>query len=167
MVEVYKDLGVLVSPTLDFSEHLIHVVRNAPRLCSLIFRMFIIRQPDFYIQLYKSLILPHFMYCSTVWRPYSKKSIEALESVQKRFVRRLAFRCGLSRKSICLRSIADLHREADIRMYRRLSALGLSEDMFSISSNNLRSCITLRSLQVARSEKVNNMFSFRVVRLLR
>jgi hypothetical protein len=39
--------------------------------------------------LFKALVRPHFEYASSVWSPYKKKNIEAIENVQKRATRML------------------------------------------------------------------------------
>jgi len=167
IVKVFKDLGVLVSSSLDFSDHRNAVIKKAFRISSLIFRAFAIKKPEFYIQLYKSLVQPLLLYCSTIWTPYKGKDIQALESVRNRFIRRLARRCNVSKSSISLQPVMDLHREADIRMFHRLSALGIAENLFDIDANNLRSCTTIRTLQVAKTEKINHLYTFRLPSIIR
>ena len=167
VVKVYKDLGVLMTPSLDFSDHISHVVKNASRVCSLIFRSFVIKRPQFYIRLYKSLVEPILTYCSTVWSPHKAKDVIALESIRSRFIKRLSRRCNIAKKSILLKSVMELHREMDIRMYHRLQCLGIAEHLFEVEINNLRSVNTIRSLQVARTEKINNTYSFRLPRIIR
>lgn len=61
----------------------------------------------------------------------------------------------------------ELHASADVRMYHKLCALNITENMFDVQHNNLRSGSNIRSVAVARTERVNNIFSFRVTRMLR
>ena len=41
------------------------------------------------LTLFKSLVLPHLDYCSPLWSPVDAYSIKAIESVQRKFTRRL------------------------------------------------------------------------------
>ena len=58
---VCRDLGVLVTPNLDFSNHIHNKVKSASILINTLFRCFINKNPSFYIHLYKSLILSKFL----------------------------------------------------------------------------------------------------------
>lgn len=165
--EKVRDLGLTLEPRLDFSSHITNVIRSASTLVNTIFRTFIIARANFYIQLYKALVLPKFLYCCEVWRPHYKKYIEALEHVQNKFVKRLTIRCNIDRNKIDLDSIATLHRNADMRMYNRLKKSGALNKYFDIRANNLRSRQTVCSREVARTEAVNNMFAWRMARQLR
>lgn len=166
-VNVYKDLGVLVTPSLDFSAHIGSVVSRASRVVSLIFRSFITKNPDFYVHLFNSLVKPLLLYCSTVWSPYKQKDVQSLEAVRNRFIRRVSRRCKVLKDSICLDTVMELHREADLKMYHRLCALGIAESLFDIDFNNLRSGTTIRTVLVASSEKINQLYSFRLPRVIR
>ena len=143
------------------------LLKKASRVSSLIFRAFVVKKPEFYSHLYKSLVQPLLLYCSTIWSPYKVKDIQALESVRSRFIQRLARRCDVPKNSITLQSVMDLHREADVNMFHRLSALGFNNHLFDIDSNNLRSCITVRSLQIARTERINQLYTFILPRVIR
>jgi len=166
-VNIYKDLGVLITPNLDFSAHIDHVVKKASRISSLIFRTFIIKRQEFYLHLYRSLVQPIFLYCCTIWTPYKQKYIESLEAVRRRFIKRLSRRCSLPPSSISLKTVMELHKEADKNMFYRLDSLGLARNLFDIDANNLRSTLTIRAPQIARTEKINNLFTFRLPRVIR
>ena len=167
VAQSYKDLGVLINPRLDFTEQITAVVKSASILCNTIFRCFIIKRPEFYLSLYKALVLPKILYCSQVWTPYLSKDVSALEKVQHNFLRRVAKRCSISPHSISLPSIRSLHEAADVRLFNQLSILGLDVHIFNIYFVNLRRNRLIQSTEVARSERVNNLFSWRVPRLLR
>mgnify|MGYP001506597408 CR=1 FL=1 len=55
-VDEYKDLGIKISPKLDFSTHVADAVRSYTRTCNLILRCFVINRPDFHIRLFESLV---------------------------------------------------------------------------------------------------------------
>ncbi|XP_028966502.1 uncharacterized protein LOC114828045, partial [Galendromus occidentalis] len=99
-----NDLGVTITPTLDFSAHIADTLLIASRLTGTIMRSFIVRDPTFYIHLYRSLILPRLTYCCEIWRPYLKKEIKALDRLQNSFIRRVAYRCDVDRETIALES---------------------------------------------------------------
>ena len=56
--EIFKDLGIFVDKDLKFNEHLKFVTGKSFKLINLIFRIFHIRSPKLYINLYKIYILP-------------------------------------------------------------------------------------------------------------
>lgn len=162
-----RDLGLTLEPRLDFSSHITGVIRSASALVNTIFRTFIILRPEFYIQLYKALVIPKFLYCCEVWRPHYKKYIEALERVQCKFIKRLIIRCKVDPSKIELDTVASLHQKADVRMYNRLKKSSALDKYFDIRVNKLRSGQTVCSRTIARTEAVNQMFAWRMARQLR
>lgn len=166
VVSKYRDLGVIINPRLDFHEHIASVILSASRITNTIFRCFIVKQPEFYLKLYVSLVIPKLLYCCEVWRPYRKCDVTSIESLQSKFLRRVSLRCGVPRESLCLPNISDLFKKADLSMYKRLSKLESFNDIFDINVNNLRSNFNVRTKKVARNDKVNNMFAWRLCRIL-
>ena len=165
-VNCFRDLGVVVAADLDFDIHISQVVRSANAICNTIFRCFIVKSADFYTNLYTSLVVPRFLYCSEVWRLYLKKP-DAIERVQNRFIRRVSKRCDIPRSAIVLRPISELHDEADMRMYDRLCTLNMIEQFVEIRENSLRSGRTVSAHEVARTDRINNLFAWRLARRLR
>ena len=167
LTSLIDPLGVIVTPDLDFDLHITQVVKSANAICNTAFRCFIIKDPEFYLTLYRSLVVPKFLYCSEVWRPFLGKHIEAIDRVQSRFIRRVSKRCDVSRDSISLKPIRELQDAADLKMYNRLCSLNVIDRFLDIRPNNLRSEQTVSALEVARTDRVNNMFSWRLARMLR
>jgi hypothetical protein len=161
-----RDRGVAVTASLNFDEHITQVVQSASITCNLIFRCFIIKVPEFYINLYKSIVLPKLTYCCEVWRPYLRKHTDAIERVQTRFLRGVCRRCHLDKKSISLPPISQLYDLADMNMFKRLKLNEVVGDFFITRENNLRSGQTITAKSVARNERINNVFSWRVARRL-
>ena len=85
--EFVKDLGVYLTPKLDFSFHCNHIANNAFRRSYLIFASFVSRDSNFLLKMYTTFIRPLLEYGSQVWSPYLKKNIEKIESVQHYFTR--------------------------------------------------------------------------------
>lgn len=162
----YRDLGIPMNPKLDFSEHLSNTLLSVNRVSNTIFRCFIVKRPEFYLRLYNALIVPKLLYCCQVWRPYLKRDLSALDSVQSRFIRRVAFRCGIERESLTLPSLKSLFDKADLNMYNTLKSLPSFVNMFDVKMNNLRSATNVRAHHIAKSDKINNMFVWRVARNL-
>ena len=98
--ESFGDPGIEMRAALDFNRHVALLVKLASLICSKIVRCFIVKRHEFYLHLYEALVLPKFTCCCEVWRPHLRKHIEALERVQRRFTRRVAARCNISRDSI-------------------------------------------------------------------
>jgi len=61
---ITRDLGIFISPSLDFSFHICHTIKSAAIMLGTIFRCFTTRNPSVYICLYKCLTLAKFLYCS-------------------------------------------------------------------------------------------------------
>ena len=66
---VVRDLGVFVSADLDFNYHIAQTVKSALLLVNTNFRCFVLKEPDVYIRLYKSLVISKLLYCSPVACP--------------------------------------------------------------------------------------------------
>ena len=81
----FKDLGVLVDEKLSFKDHHIQdKINKAFSMLGIINRNF--KHIDMYsfILLYKNMVRSQLDYCSSVWSPYKKGDIDAIEKVQKR-----------------------------------------------------------------------------------
>ena len=80
----HKDLGVIISSDLSWSNHYRHIITSAYKSLGLIRRSFTTTSISAKRQLYLSLIRSHLTYCSPVWRPHLIKDITLLKKVQKR-----------------------------------------------------------------------------------
>ena len=84
-----RDLGVLMSSTGAFKEHIEHTVIEAQKLCSWILRTFHTREPLLMLTLWKSLIQSKLEYCSQLWCPIQKGNIQRIEMVQRSYIRKI------------------------------------------------------------------------------
>ena len=82
--ESTKDLGIILSNDLDWSEHYCSITAKAYKILGLIRRCFKTSSLDAKRKLYISLVRSHLLYCSQVWRPHKIKDILLLERVQRR-----------------------------------------------------------------------------------
>ena len=55
---IVKDLGVLTTPDLKYSEHVKEIVTKASRRANWILRSFIVSEPELYIKLFNCYVLP-------------------------------------------------------------------------------------------------------------
>ena len=135
-------------------------------IVNMIFRCFIVNNPLVYVNMYKSIVLSRIMYCSPVWEPHHKKYIAMLEGVQSKFLKRLRWRCNLSGANIKLPSITDLFYKQNIATLKQLKNAGLIANFFNVRHNRLRSGCTITPKEVARTELINNIFAWRLTRLV-
>ena len=84
-----KDLGILMSSNLRFSEQINSVASKCRSLCGWILRTFITRTANVMLKLYRSLILPRFDYCSQLWSPFRNYEWNQLEAIQRMFTSRI------------------------------------------------------------------------------
>jgi len=78
------DLGVHFDEKLSFREHMHAEINKAYMMLGIIKRNFIYLTIPTFVLLYNSMVRSHLDYCSSVWPPYKKGDIEALEKVQKK-----------------------------------------------------------------------------------
>lgn len=87
-----KDLGVIFTSNLDFSDHIRYIKNKALKQLG-----FIIRNtkgfsnPSTLIKLYNSYVRSHLEYLSTVWNPFYAYQSQHLEIVQNKFLRQLFY----------------------------------------------------------------------------
>ena len=74
----------MIGKDLEASSQCVKVVKAANQILDMIKRAFTFKTKDNLLQLYKSLVRPHFEYCMQVWSPYLKKDIDLREEVQHR-----------------------------------------------------------------------------------
>ncbi len=84
-----RDLGIIVSQDLKFHEHCAKIVRSTSIMSNLIFRSFPCRQPGFLVRMFWTFVQPHLEYATQVWTPHLKKDIDLVESIQRRYTKRI------------------------------------------------------------------------------
>jgi hypothetical protein len=89
-----RDLGVVVDSKLTFEKHIDHIIKRANKSLG-----FIIRSCSQFTNLkiakilYCSYVRSNLEYCSQVWNPRYGVYINRLESVQRKFLRYLNYKC--------------------------------------------------------------------------
>ena len=84
-----RDLGVTMSNTATFTEHINKIADSARDMCSWILRTFKSRSPELMLTTWKSLVLPILDYCSQLWCPTAKGEIQKLEKIQQSLTRKI------------------------------------------------------------------------------
>jgi len=84
-----KDLGILFDDKLSFREHIQDKINKAYMMLGIIKRNFRHMTISTFILIYKTMVRSYLDYCCSVWAPYKKGDIEALEKVQKRATKML------------------------------------------------------------------------------
>ena len=94
--DVVRDLGIHMSSSLDFSAHCGIIAGKAASRVGLVLRAFRSRDKKFMLSLYTTHIRPILEYNTEVWSPLFKKDIDLIESIQKKFLKRIRGFSGLS-----------------------------------------------------------------------
>jgi len=81
-----KDLGVTLDVEMNYNQHIQNQINKVKNISSWIYRTFMTRDTDVMITLWKSLAIPHLDYCSQLWSPSKRSSIQQLEQLQKSFL---------------------------------------------------------------------------------
>ena len=85
-----RDLGVVMSSTGEFKDHITQLLDTVRDLSHWILRSFKSRSPTVMLQLWKSLVIPRLDYCSQLWNPNQVGLIQKIENLQRSFVRHIA-----------------------------------------------------------------------------
>ena len=84
-----RDLGIIVSSDLLPSLHVTDIVSKAHMRAGLILRAFMSRDIHLLKRAFLVYVRPIVEHNSVVWSPYTARGIDAVESVQRRFIKRL------------------------------------------------------------------------------
>jgi hypothetical protein len=89
-VSSQKDLGVTFCDNLKFGKHCTEISHKAHIRANLILKCFTASPAKVLVRAFSVFVRPILEYGSEVWNPYLKKDVLKLESVQRRFTKRLA-----------------------------------------------------------------------------
>ena len=88
-VSVVRDLGVFIDDSANFST-IHHIVTRASARANLIHKCFMSKDISTLTRAFIVYVRPLLEYASVVWSPYLVKDIKRVESVQRRFTKRLS-----------------------------------------------------------------------------
>ncbi len=89
-VPAVRDLGVLLSNDCSWTPHIQLMLKSARTMASWVFSVFSDRTPFLMLTLFKTLVRSKLEYCCPVWNPHKIADIEAIESVQRNYTRRIS-----------------------------------------------------------------------------
>ena len=84
-----RDLGVLVDCDLKFTEHISSVTSRGHARANLILKCFASSDHGTLLRSFTTYVRPLLEYASPVWSPSTKGAISKIESVQRRFTKRM------------------------------------------------------------------------------
>jgi hypothetical protein len=84
-----RDLGITITSNLHFTSHIITTVSKALQCTSILFRGFLSRDLHLIRQSFITYIRPPIEFNSVVWSPTQIFLIDLLESVQRKFTKRI------------------------------------------------------------------------------
>ena len=99
-VNSVKDLGVEVDANLNFSSHCSAISKKASQRANMILRTFRSRDFKFLILVFKVFVRPMLEYATPIWSPHLIKSKIPLETVQRKFTKRVFYRCFQDKSNI-------------------------------------------------------------------
>jgi hypothetical protein len=86
-VDFQKDLGVMITPSMNHSHHCKTVSTDCHRIISWIRRTFVNWNAEIILGLHKALIRPRLEYAVCAWCPFLVRDINLMERVQRRVTR--------------------------------------------------------------------------------
>ena len=116
-VEHTRDLGVEMSSDLSPTRHVGDIVAKGHKRATLIHRAFVSRDVNTLLRAFLVYVRPLLEYGSIIWSPHNIKDITAIESVQRRFTKRLpgfnklCYRDRLQRLNIPSLELRRLHTD--------------------------------------------------------
>ena len=86
-VSCTKFLGVLVDDRLTWNNHTMMVANLVSKYSGILFKLKSFLHVDILFSLYKSLVLPHIMYCNLIWADKNNCNLDIIHRKQKRIIR--------------------------------------------------------------------------------
>ena len=170
--ETLADLGVTRSTDCSYHDHHLNVVKKSRRAAGAILHAFTTRDPAVLWPTYKLYVQPTLMYCAQAWSPVWLGVIDKLESVPRRFSKRLIGMRDLTYEQrlneLKSLSLASERTKVDLVMaYKCLHGLidvTASDLGLSVSANNERSGqFRLKNFRPP-TKRVSSLFKFRAPR---
>jgi hypothetical protein len=94
-----KDLGIIIGNDITFTSHVNSVLAKASVRANLIHKCFTSRDSATLLKAYTVYVRPILEYASCVWSPAHKTAVRRIESVQRKFTKRLPGLSGYDYKS--------------------------------------------------------------------
>ena len=148
-VKSFRDLGVLVDSELSFVTHICNIVAKGHARACLIHKCFLSKDTSTLVRAFTTYVRPLLEYCSSVWSPYLKRDINKIESVQRKFTKRLK---GLSNISYTER-LAVLQLESLELRRLRFDLILTYKILFDYLNTNKSSFFVLKTNSATRGHE--------------
>ena len=90
-----KDLGILISDDLKWSQHIMYIKQTASMCSYQILRSFSCSNIYILLRAFLVHVRPKLEYNTPIWSPYLHKDIISVESVQRHFTKSICNRCNI------------------------------------------------------------------------
>ena len=168
-VDKEKDLGVVISKDLKFSQQCIEAERKAQKLVGYIKRQFSHRNKEIVLPLYNSIVRPHLEYAVQFWAPSLRKDIDRLEAVQARAtklipsVRNFGYQRRLDRLNLFSLETRRLRGQL-IETFKILKGFTNvdHQNLFTINNNRARGNGCKLELKPYNTNVCGNFFTFKI-----
>ena len=142
-INEYKDLGVIVDNKLKFTSHINRIVANANSRAFLIHKCFVSRDVPTLVRAFTTYVRPLLEYASCIWSPSYSGAANQIESVQRRFTKRLLgceqldYASRLNKLSLHCHELGRLHLDL-LLVYKILFGLVdvTATDFFTLLNNS-------------------------------
>ena len=119
-----KDLGVIFTSTLNFSNHVSYIVNKAFRMLGFINRTLRdFNDVDVLSTMYYAYVRSRLEYCSQVWAPTKQCLIDQIERVQRKYTRQLCFKSNIDYKVVGYNARCDIFKLQTLMGRRQVSDL--------------------------------------------
>jgi hypothetical protein len=172
VVESTIDLGITVTNSLDFKAHICNIVSKAMQRSSVLFRGFTTRDPALLCKAFITYIRPLLEYNCIVWNPTTVYLINLLESVQRKFTKRIPTLSDLSYserlEALHLEPLELRRLKFDLINYFKILSLGFNPELASRfvlhhPHSSVRSTVPRLLCPVRSKQQLSSSFFYRQV----
>ena len=153
-VQSTKFLGVHVDQHLTWSNHLKHVTDKLKNISGIIYRTKHKLPETALVNLYKSLALPHLLYCNIIWGAAHETALDPVYKMQKRIIRNITNSEFLAHTSPLFKEL-ELLKLPDLNEHETLKFIYNYEQEHlpgSLLSNKIPKCHDIHSYYTRQQE---------------
>jgi len=129
-VNLTKFLGVHIEQNLDWTEHISIVTDKLAQVSGIIFRCQHILSKESLLNIYKTLALPHILYCNVIWGATHQSHLDPIIKMQKRIVRNIT-------NSDFLAHTSPLFSELNLLKFNDINRLETLKVIYNYENNYL------------------------------
>ena len=129
-VKTTKFLGAHIEQHLDWSKHIEEVTKKLSQVSGIIYRCQHILSKQSLLNLYKTLALPHILYCNVIWGATHQTHLDPIIKMQKRIVRNIT-------KSEFLAHSSPLFKDLNILKFDDINYIETLKVIYNYEHDNL------------------------------